>query len=103
MYFSKKINKFTNIKHFFFSKNGGVSKDIYSSLNCGLGSKDKKKNILNNLSTISKKIGVDKNNLFTMNQTHSNKVVIINEANKNIKRINADALITSIENIANAS
>ena len=43
MYFSKKINKFTNIKHFFFSKNGGVSKDIYSSLNCGLGSKDKKK------------------------------------------------------------
>ena len=100
MYFSKKINKFTNIKHFFFSKNGGVSKDIYSSLNCGLGSKDKKKNILNNLSTISKKIGVDKNNLFTMNQTHSNKVVIINEANKNIKRINADALITSIENIA---
>lgn len=100
MYFSKELNKFTNIKHCFFSKNGGISKDIYNSLNCGLGSKDVEKNVLSNLTTISKKIGVDKNNLFTMNQTHSNKVVIINESNKNIKRINADALITSIENIA---
>ena len=34
-----------------------------------------------------------------MNQTHSNKVVTINENNKNIKRINADALITEIKNI----
>ena len=42
MYFSKKLNKFTNIKHCFFSKNGGVSKDVYNSLNCGLGSGDKK-------------------------------------------------------------
>ncbi len=43
MYFSKKFNEFTNIKHCFFSKNGGVSKDIYGSLNCGLGSEDEKK------------------------------------------------------------
>ena len=43
MYFSKKFNEFTNIKHCFFSKNGGVSKDIYSSLNCGLGSEDETK------------------------------------------------------------
>ena len=100
MYFSKKFNKFTEIKHCFFSKNGGVSKNVYDSLNCGLGSSDDKKNILNNLSIVSKKIGVDENNLFTMNQTHSNKVVIINESNKDNKRVNADALITNIKNIA---
>ena len=35
-----------------------------------------------------------------MNQTHSNKVVIIDENNKNNKRINADALITKIKDIA---
>ena len=100
MYFSKKLNEFSNIKHCFFSKNGGVSKDIYSSLNCGLGSNDKKENILNNLSIVSKRIGVDKNNLFTMNQTHSNKVVIVHKGNQANKRINADALITNIDNIA---
>ena len=100
MYFSKKFNKFVNIKHCFFSKNGGVSKDMYNSLNCGLGSEDSKQNILNNLSIVTKKIGVNKNNLFTMIQTHSNKVVIINEYNQDVKRVNADALITNIKNIA---
>ena len=100
MYFSKELIKFTDIKHCFFSKNGGVSKNVYNSLNCGLGSKDKKENILNNLSIVSKKIGVDKNNLYTMIQTHSNKVVTINKNNQNIKRINSDALITNIRNIA---
>ena len=86
MYFSEQLIKFTNIKHCFFSKNGGVSKDVYNSLNCGLGSDDKKQNILNNLSIVSKKIGIDKNNLYTMNQTHSNKVVVINKNNQDVKR-----------------
>ena len=100
MYFSKKFNEFNNIQHCFFSKNGGVSEDVYNSLNCGLGSNDNKKKVLNNLAIVSRKIGVSKNNLFSMNQTHSNKVVTINENNQNIQKINADALITKIKNIA---
>jgi len=100
MYFSTKLGEFNNIKHFFFSKNGGVSKDIYKSLNCGLGSNDNENNVISNLAIVAEKINVTKNNLFLMNQTHSNKVVTINENNKNIQRINADALITKIENIA---
>ena len=100
MYFSKKLEELNNIKHCFFSKKGGVSKDIYDSLNCGLGSNDKKENVLKNLSVVSKKIGVSKNNLFTMNQTHSNKVVVINKNNQETKRVNADALITNVKNIA---
>ena len=43
MYFSKNLNKFDNIKHCFFSRKGGVSDGVFSSLNCGLGSSDKKK------------------------------------------------------------
>jgi YfiH family protein len=100
MYFSKELNRFNNIKHCFFSKNNGVSKDLYSSLNCGLGSNDKKENVLNNLSIVSKEIRINKNSLFTMNQTHSNKVVVINKNNQDTKRINADALITNVNNIA---
>ena len=33
------------ISHGFFNKKGGVSKGIYKSLNCGIGSKDNKDNI----------------------------------------------------------
>ena len=41
---SKKLTKLKGISHGFFNRNGGKSKGIYQSLNCGLGSNDKKKN-----------------------------------------------------------
>ena len=100
MFFSKKFKEFDNINHCFFSKNGGVSQGIYSSLNCGLGSNDEKENVLKNLDIVSKKIGLNSKNLFSMNQTHSNKVVVINDSNKHIQRIDSDALITSKKIIA---
>ena len=100
MFYSKKLNTFNNITHCFFSKNGGVSDEIYNSLNCGLGSDDKKVNVLKNLDIVSKKIGFNSKNLYTMNQTHSNKVVVINDSNKHIQRISADALVTNQKNIA---
>ena len=43
---SKKLKKFKNIKHGFFNSLGGVSSGIYKSLNCGMGSNDKKKNVI---------------------------------------------------------
>ena len=57
---SKKLKKYKNISHGFFKKNGGKSKGIYKSLNCGLGSKDKKVNVLKNLKIIQNKIGCKK-------------------------------------------
>ena len=52
MFFSKKFKKFKDIKHCFFSTKGGFSKGIYKSLNCGRGSRDKKKNIIKNLNNV---------------------------------------------------
>ena len=60
MFFSKKLKKFKNINHCFFSKNAGYSKGIYKSLNCGLGSKDKMVNVLKNLEIVQNKIGCKK-------------------------------------------
>jgi YfiH family protein len=100
MFFSKKFKTFYNINHCFFSKNRGVSEGIYSSLNCGLGSADKKENVLQNLELVSKKMGINPQDLLTMNQTHSNKVVVIDSNNKHIQRFNSDALITNQKNIA---
>ena len=42
MFYSKKLKKFKEINHCFFSRKGGVSKGLYRSLNCGRGSNDKK-------------------------------------------------------------
>jgi len=70
---SKKLSKFKNIKHGFFNKKGGKSNGIYKSLNCGIGSSDKKKNVLKNLKIVCKKIGCSKKKLVLLHQIHSNK------------------------------
>ena len=57
MFFSKKLQKFGNLKHCFFSRKNGVSRGLYESLNCGMGSKDKKEDVMKNLEIDSKKIG----------------------------------------------
>ena len=49
---SNKLIKYKNLKHGFFNKIGGVSKGIYRSLNCGIGSLDNKKNVLKNLNIV---------------------------------------------------
>ncbi len=100
MFYSKRFKKFKNIKHCFFSRKGGVSKGIYKGLNCGKGSKDKKKNVYKNLSLVSNKMKTSLNRLYLMHQTHSNKVLIINKRNKDLKKFNSDALITKLKGVA---
>ena len=99
MFYSKNLKKLKNINHCFFSKKNGFSKGIYKSLNCGRGSNDKKKYINKNLIFVSNKMGVPKNNLILMHQTHSNKVVEIKKKNYK-KRVKADAMITKMKGIA---
>jgi YfiH family protein len=99
MFYSKNFKKLKNINHCFFSKKNGFSKGIYKSLNCGRGSKDDKKNINKNLIFVSNKIGVLKNKLILMHQTHSNKVVEIRKNNYK-KNIKADAMITKMKGVA---
>ena len=59
---SKKLLKQKKISHGFFNKNGGVSKGIYKSLNCGQGSKDNKITVNRNLSLVSKKMKIKQKN-----------------------------------------
>tara|TARA_B100001123_G_C14939705_1_gene879184 strand:+ start:33 stop:785 length:753 start_codon:yes stop_codon:yes gene_type:complete len=95
---SKLIKKHKNISHGFFNSLGGFSKGIYKSLNCGIGSKDKKKFINQNLNKVCKKVDCLKTKLFLLNQVHSSKVHIINKIPKN--RLVGDAVITNKKKIA---
>ena len=73
MFYSKKLKKIKQIKHFFFSRKNGFSKGIYKGLNCGKGSNDKKGNVEKNLGYVAKIMNVEKDKLILMHQTHSNK------------------------------
>ena len=99
MFYSNNLNKFKEVQHCFFSRKNGNSLGIYSSLNCGIGSKDDKEKVKKNLDLVSKNLKIENKYLILMNQTHSNKVKIIEKDNKKV-RINADALITKSDNLA---
>ena len=92
---SKKLKKLKDISHGFFNKEGGKSKGIYQSLNCGLGSNDKKKHIKQNLEIVKNKISKKSKKIFLLHQTHSNKFIFVNKYFRiNEKRLKADAVIT---------
>ena len=91
---SKKLSIQKNITHGFFNKLGGKSTGQYHSLNCGLGSNDKRQKIYANLKIVKNRIGKSSKKIFLLNQIHSNKFIYINK-NSSIKRkIKADAIIT---------
>ena len=46
MFYSKKLKKLKKIKHCFFSRKNGFSKGFYKGLNCGRGSNDNKKDVI---------------------------------------------------------
>ncbi len=100
MFFADNLKRFKNIKHCFFSRKNGVSSGIYSSLNCGFGSKDEKNNISKNLSIVTSHLGVAENSLMLMNQTHSNIALNVKNINNKDTRIMSDAIITDSKDIS---
>ncbi len=97
---SRKLLKERKITHGFFNRIGGKSDGIYKSLNCGLGSKDKKNKVKKNLKIVKKKISKKSKNIVLLNQVHSNRFFFINKKLKFVKKkIRADAIITEQEKL----
>ncbi len=99
MFYSEKLKKNNEIQHGFFSRKNGVSKGIYESLNCGIGSNDKKENVEKNLEIVSKSFNIERKKLVLMNQTHSSKVEIIQNFYDQ-EKIKCDAMLSESSNIA---
>jgi len=96
---SKKLSKIKNVKHGFFNKSGGKSKKIYSSLNCGPGSKDNSSNVKKNLKIVLKKISKTAEHIFLLHQIHSNKFIYISRKISFKSKPKADAVITNQKNL----
>ena len=99
MFFSKELKKFKNINHGFFTRKNGVSKGVYESLNCGLGSSDNKENVIKNLKLVSDKINCDKNSLITLNQKHTDQVIHFKNEISVKNKLTADAIVSEVKNV----
>lgn len=83
------------ITHAFFSRRGGVSRGLYTSLNCGLGSGDDRKAVEANRARAVSALDMEPGSLFTNHQIHSTKVVVIDENSAPDEKREADALVTA--------
>ena len=86
--------------HGFFSRRGGVSKDIYASLNCGVGSNDEPENVAENRANVALAVGCDPENLMGVHQVHSAECVAVSENWGGKDRPKADALATDVPGLA---
>lgn len=99
MFKSRTLSKVKNIEHVFFGRNGGVSKGIYSSLNCGPGSSDKPEDVKKNREIVLKELSLSDRKLCTLYQCHSNKVVTVKKTETCNQKTEADALVTNSKEI----
>ena len=90
--------KNSKIQHGFFTRQNGFSKKKFRSLNCSISNGDNKKIVLKNRSIAMTNLNLDKKKLILAKQTHSSKVIIVNKNNLN-KNLEADGMITSLNNI----
>jgi polyphenol oxidase len=68
------------ITHHFFTRRGGVSSGLYSSLNCGYGSGDSPDNVRENRRRAAATFGRREPDLLTLHQVHSTDVLTVGEA-----------------------
>ena len=97
---SELLNSYSHkLKHAFFTRNGGISRGNYDSLNLGFNTNDSTLNIKYNREIIAKYFDIDYRHLITLNQIHSNKVITISEHNY-AQSFTGDALVTNMQKIA---
>lgn len=89
--------KFNRVKYHFFSAKYGVSRYPYESLNCGLNTADLIKDVKQNRSLVKKKMGFE--NLFFLNQIHSNKVITLRSKSCLKSNNKGDGIVTKLTSI----
>ena len=88
------------IRHAFFTRSGGVSEGVYTSLNGGVGSSDAPEKVVENRARMAAALGVSADRFLTPYQIHSPEVVVATEPWAAEQRPHADAVVTQMPQLA---
>ncbi len=80
--------------HGFFGRAGGVSRGVFSSLNCGLASGDDVDRVRTNRGRAADRLGLPPPALVTLRQVHSAEVIVVDAAFADDSPPLADGLVT---------
>lgn len=79
------------------TRNGGVSRQPYNSLNLAFNTEDLRANVEGNRSTLTRSFGLPSHLLLTVKQVHGNNVLVIDAPNPDLThflQIESDAIVT---------
>ena len=97
---AQSLSALAGLRHGFFTRAGGVSEGIYTSLNGGIGSRDDPAKVAENRARMAAALGVRAEHLLTAYQTHSADVVTVEAPWSRDARPRADAIVTRRRGIA---
>lgn len=95
---SRKLGALKQIRHAFFTRQGGVSEGVYASLNGGIGSNDDTVSVHENRRRMSEAIGAE--HIITCYQIHSADVVVASKAWGREGAARADGIVTRAKRLA---
>src|SRR3954453_18089078 len=94
------LSSLQNIRHAFFTREGGVSEGVYASLNGGIGSRDAPDNVRENRARMASALGVAPTHLVTCYQIHSPDVIVVTEPWTRENSPRADAIVSRVPGLA---
>lgn len=86
----------------FTTRNGGVSRAPYNSLNLGFNTDDLQAHVEGNRSTFCRSFGVEQRQFLTVNQVHGNDLLLIDEANPDLShflKVEVDGIVTNLPGV----
>lgn len=97
---SSLLAELPNVRHAFFTREGGVSEGVYGSLNGGIGSQDAPERVGENRARMAARLGVAPERLVTAYQIHSPDVIVATEPWTRAEAPRADAIVTRERGLA---
>jgi hypothetical protein len=94
------LSAIPGLRHAFFTREGGISRGLYDSLNGGLGSDDDPANVAENRRRMSERMGVVPSRFLSPWQIHSPDAVVVSTPWAAASRPRADAIVTRAEKLA---
>ena len=86
------------LSHGFFTRRGGASSGVFSSLNCGYGSSDQTDMVAINRARVASAMGVSPEMMANVYQTHSSRVLTLDAPTET--PVEADAMVTATPGLA---
>ena len=90
--------KLPGIAHGFFTREGGHSQDLFTSLNCGLGSGDDIESVKKNRAKVAAALGVANDHLVSGYQVHGTDVAVV--TGPLAERPKVDGLVSNTKGVA---